>query len=117
MLRCVAFVRATRRNIPEDTILHSHRRENLKSYNVILVSSTLQNVEIEPLSTKTRKSLHKTKDFKWKQSPRMTERASELAVQMSLLVALVIKWIWDSEHFWATANSTTAKAAGKAMGK
>jgi hypothetical protein len=24
--------RATRRNIPEDTILHSHRRENLKSY-------------------------------------------------------------------------------------
>jgi hypothetical protein len=24
--------RATRRNTPEDTILHSHRRENLKSY-------------------------------------------------------------------------------------
>jgi hypothetical protein len=24
--------RARRRNIPEDTILHSHRRENLKSY-------------------------------------------------------------------------------------
>jgi hypothetical protein len=24
--------RATRRNIPENTILHSHRRENLKSY-------------------------------------------------------------------------------------
>jgi hypothetical protein len=23
---------ATQRNIPEDTILHSHRRENLKSY-------------------------------------------------------------------------------------
>jgi hypothetical protein len=23
---------ATRRNVPEDTILHSHRRENLKSY-------------------------------------------------------------------------------------
>jgi hypothetical protein len=49
MLRHVAFVRtdvseapgssetsvltrATRRNNPEDTILHSHRRENLKSY-------------------------------------------------------------------------------------
>jgi hypothetical protein len=28
------FTRATRRNIPEDTILHSHRRENLKSYMV-----------------------------------------------------------------------------------
>jgi predicted hotdog family 3-hydroxylacyl-ACP dehydratase len=26
------FTRATRRNIPEGTILHSHRRENLKSY-------------------------------------------------------------------------------------
>jgi hypothetical protein len=26
------FTRATRLNIPEDTILHSHRRENLKSY-------------------------------------------------------------------------------------
>jgi hypothetical protein len=25
---------ATRRNIPEDNILHSHRRENLKSYTV-----------------------------------------------------------------------------------
>jgi hypothetical protein len=29
---------ATRRNIPEDTILHSHRRENLKSY--IALTST-----------------------------------------------------------------------------
>jgi hypothetical protein len=26
------FIRATRRNIPEDAILHSIRRENLKSY-------------------------------------------------------------------------------------
>jgi hypothetical protein len=26
------LTRATRHNIPEDTILHSHRRENLKSY-------------------------------------------------------------------------------------
>jgi hypothetical protein len=28
-----AITRATRLNIPEDTILHSHLRENLKSYN------------------------------------------------------------------------------------
>jgi hypothetical protein len=26
------LTRATRRNIPEDAILHSHRRDNLKSY-------------------------------------------------------------------------------------
>jgi hypothetical protein len=26
------LIRATRRKIPEDAILHSHRRENLKSY-------------------------------------------------------------------------------------
>jgi hypothetical protein len=34
--------RATRRNIPEDTILHSHRRENLKSYMVFNKISQLQ---------------------------------------------------------------------------
>jgi hypothetical protein len=28
------LIRATRRNIPEDAILHSHRYENLKSYTV-----------------------------------------------------------------------------------
>jgi hypothetical protein len=28
----------TRRNIPEDAILHNHRRENLKSYNVFLIA-------------------------------------------------------------------------------
>jgi hypothetical protein len=26
------LTRATRRNVPEDTFLHSHRREKLKSY-------------------------------------------------------------------------------------
>jgi hypothetical protein len=34
------ITRATRRNIPEDTILHSHCRENLKSY-ITLTSWTL----------------------------------------------------------------------------
>jgi hypothetical protein len=28
----LVLTRATRRNIPEEDILHSHRRENLKSY-------------------------------------------------------------------------------------
>jgi hypothetical protein len=31
------FTIATRRNIPEDIILHSHRRGNLKSYNKIII--------------------------------------------------------------------------------
>jgi hypothetical protein len=31
------LTRATRRNNPEDTILHSHRRENLKSYILLLL--------------------------------------------------------------------------------
>jgi hypothetical protein len=35
-LRNVGSYRATRRNNPEDTILHSHRRENLKSYFALL---------------------------------------------------------------------------------
>jgi hypothetical protein len=29
------LTRATRRNNPEDTILHNHRRENLKSYMIL----------------------------------------------------------------------------------
>jgi hypothetical protein len=37
------LTRATRRNIPEDAILHSHRRENLKSYmpNFVTFSETV----------------------------------------------------------------------------
>jgi hypothetical protein len=33
--------RTLRRNIPEDTILHSHRRENLKSYTLTTVCKKL----------------------------------------------------------------------------
>jgi hypothetical protein len=33
------LTRATRRNNPEDTILHSHRRENLKSYRKFLLAA------------------------------------------------------------------------------
>jgi hypothetical protein len=34
------LTRATRRNIPEDTILPTHRRENLKSYTIIVLIQT-----------------------------------------------------------------------------
>jgi hypothetical protein len=37
-----AITRATRRNIPEDTILHSHRRENLKPYKAAMRSALLR---------------------------------------------------------------------------
>jgi hypothetical protein len=50
------LTRATRRNNPEDTILHSHRRENLKSYlppvltYITSVASSIPNVVIGLLS-------------------------------------------------------------------
>jgi hypothetical protein len=37
------LTRATWRNISEDAILHSHRRENLKYYNVIVVWQLVEN--------------------------------------------------------------------------
>jgi ribosomal protein S9 len=47
------LTRATRRNNPEDTILHSHRRENLKSYtsNVVPSSPILNTLMKEALSS------------------------------------------------------------------
>jgi thiazole synthase ThiGH ThiG subunit len=43
------LTRATRRNIPDDTILHSHRRENLKSYNLVPSSPILVTLMMEAL--------------------------------------------------------------------
>jgi hypothetical protein len=43
------LTRATRRINPEDTILHSHRRENLKSYNVVPTSPILVTLMMEVL--------------------------------------------------------------------
>jgi hypothetical protein len=43
------LTRATQRNVPEDAILHSHRRENLKSYlnYLLLIDLTLQSSAVE----------------------------------------------------------------------
>jgi hypothetical protein len=41
------LIRATRRNILEDTILHSHRRENLKSYMVFAHITKLRQDQIK----------------------------------------------------------------------
>jgi hypothetical protein len=43
------LTRATRRNIPEDTIRHSHRRENLKSY-MVCVRQLLVAASVVPSS-------------------------------------------------------------------
>jgi hypothetical protein len=43
--------RVTRRNIPEDTILHSHRRENLRSYNVVPSSRIFVTLMMEAVSS------------------------------------------------------------------
>jgi hypothetical protein len=52
------LTRATRRNNPEGTILHSHRRENLKSYILFFVyeyeyflSLSLSTIPLEPRSS------------------------------------------------------------------
>jgi hypothetical protein len=42
--------RATRRNIPEDAILYSHRRENLKSYTGLISCSLLTRPSSIPVS-------------------------------------------------------------------
>jgi hypothetical protein len=40
-----ALTRATRRNIPEDAILHNHRRENLKSYKWRALVNAVMNLQ------------------------------------------------------------------------
>jgi hypothetical protein len=49
------LTRATRRNNPEDTILNSHRRENLKSYMVFISQKTA--FETSVLKRATRRNI------------------------------------------------------------
>jgi hypothetical protein len=41
------LTRATQRNIPEDGILHIHRRENLKSYKILISLSNSGKVNLQ----------------------------------------------------------------------
>jgi hypothetical protein len=43
------LTRATRCNIPEDAILHSHRRENLKSYRALTGWALLRRRNVSPV--------------------------------------------------------------------
>jgi hypothetical protein len=45
------LTRATQRNIPEDTILHSHRRENLKSYIAFVSAAKAPSCTPTPMSS------------------------------------------------------------------
>jgi hypothetical protein len=41
----LVIIRATRRNIPQDTILHSYRPENFKSYTELILRQHLEQAE------------------------------------------------------------------------
>jgi hypothetical protein len=49
--------RAPRRNTPEDTILHSHRRENLKSYTRITIGKSKKKKKSKAISVTGRGGL------------------------------------------------------------
>jgi hypothetical protein len=51
----VQDLRFSRRNNPEDTILHSHRRENLKSCTMLSVRGLAEFRVIDTIFTKVRK--------------------------------------------------------------
>jgi hypothetical protein len=55
-MRSIYLVFVARHNIPEDTILHSHRRENLKSYIVTLMMETIISSETSVLTRDTRRN-------------------------------------------------------------
>jgi hypothetical protein len=54
-----ALISATRRNIPEDAILHIHGRENLKSYNIKAVNIRVYKILIRPVPAYGQKHRHK----------------------------------------------------------
>jgi hypothetical protein len=55
LLRRVDILRTTRLNNPEDTILHSHRRENLKSYIILRCLTNSSSIELECIYSVSRK--------------------------------------------------------------
>jgi hypothetical protein len=71
------LTRATRRNNPEDTILHSHRRENLKSY---IVYNRTRNIVV-PFLVSVTKGLY---GYKANNSIRGYVASGESASEVSL---------------------------------
>jgi hypothetical protein len=99
------LTRTTRRNIPEDTILHSHRRENLKSYIVylcLLMLSLLQAGSIyfvcatpgRSISAETKSALQfvipcRYPEYLWPIVGRLYNNWSEILVKKTSLSLLI----------------------------
>jgi hypothetical protein len=60
----LVLTRATRHNNPEDTILHSHRRENLKSYRDGRFINLARNFSLDKCKSSTDDHIHYTENIK-----------------------------------------------------
>jgi hypothetical protein len=66
-LRRLALIKATQRNIPGDSILHSHRRENLKSYTTLICLKHAEHAgNTEVTMSNTQQTTTIMKDAKYK---------------------------------------------------
>jgi hypothetical protein len=88
------LIRATRCNIPEDGILHSHRRENLKSYIVTSLSATLIVLRRVTLNVRPNGQFRTVKRFCRLLHPGVGNVRSGVPprVDTEMLAAYVVKW-------------------------
>jgi hypothetical protein len=80
------LTRAPRRNIPEDGILHSHRRENLKSYSATLCSLCKKS-DIFRESLRKPSLLYIRRNVTWQKVISAVDRAVAQAVSRRLPIA------------------------------
>jgi hypothetical protein len=108
------LTRATRRNIPEDIILHSHRPENLKSYKQISLACGCI-AFLWTLKTEAGRCVEKLLNFYQSKQRYGCFRCNQAHIRELLLVLLVRRWkcaviagigrtlLW---HFSKTEQST-----------
>jgi hypothetical protein len=91
------LTKATRRNIPEDAILHSHRRENLKSYNDIIdlpflplkPGRVLESLREQPRTTRTLQAIFLPFNYLDYRQLEPPDRKSCLSLQLNAYVGYV----------------------------